>query len=103
MRASFIVTRLLADTASVCRRIAHAALLISVLLSQWLAVLPAHAEIGPVTESESRRCGFSNYSMPMDCSSYESVFAGVDAMCKWWQDMEAYLAYSDSGANNGGL
>ncbi|WP_143684922.1 DUF6531 domain-containing protein, partial [Variovorax sp. KK3] len=89
--------------ASVCRRIAHAALLISVLLSQWLAVLPAHAEIGPVTESESRRCGLSAYSAPMDCSSYEAVFATVDAFCKQWQNMEAYLAYSDSGANNGGL
>ena len=89
-----------ACAATARKRIGSLVLLILLLLSQWLAILPARAELAPVTESESRRCGFSNYSMRLDCSSYQSVFDGVDAFCKWWSNMEAYLAYSTSSYSN---
>jgi len=78
--------------ASVCKRAGGLALLVLVLISQWFAILPAWAEIAPVTESETRACGFNNYSGSIDdCSSYESVFNRVDAFCKEWLYMEAYL------------
>lgn len=85
------------------KRLGSLALLILLLVSQCLAILPARAEIAPVTESETRACGFNNTPRPMDCSSYESVFSAVDAFCKEWSNMQAYLAYSTSGYSNNGL
>jgi RHS repeat-associated protein len=70
-----------------------------VALCLLLPSLPTRAESAPALEIEtSRGCGLSQRISTIDCSSYSTVFAAVDAFCKEWQDMEAYLSFrKDSG------